>query len=69
MSVFSNMESVAPFVKDMKAHNVTSHPDHEIHMPPWMFFLFARKFGWSALLVSLQRGTGSDSPSLLKDMV
>lgn len=73
MSVFCNMESVALFVKDVKDHNVTSHPDHEIHSPPWMFLLFARKClqhsGWCALLVSLERSTHSDSPSLSKDTV
>lgn len=39
MSVFSSMESVVLYVKD---HNITSHPDHEIHSPPWMFLLFVR---------------------------
>lgn len=39
MSVFSNMESVALFVKDVKDHNVISHPDQEIHLPPWIFLL------------------------------
>ncbi|OPJ72824.1 hypothetical protein AV530_005321 [Patagioenas fasciata monilis] len=43
MAVFSNMESVDLFVEDAKDHNVTSHPDHEIHLPPRMFLLFAGK--------------------------
>lgn len=36
MSVFSNMESVALFVNDVKDHNVTNHLHHEIPLPPWM---------------------------------
>lgn len=43
MTVFFNMESVDLSVEDVKDHNVTSHPDHEIHLPPWMFLLFAGK--------------------------
>lgn len=69
----SNMESVALFVKDVKDHNVTSHPDRGIPSPPWTFLLFARKClqhsGWCALLVSLERSTRRDSPSLSNDMV
>lgn len=51
MSVFSNMESVALFVKDVKDYNVTSHPDHEIHLPPWKFLLFCREMSPARWLV------------------
>lgn len=39
MSVFSNMESVALFINDVKHPNVTNHPHHEIPLPPWMCLL------------------------------
>lgn len=34
MSVFSNMESVALLVNDVKDPNVTNHPHREIPLPP-----------------------------------
>lgn len=61
MSVFSNMESVALFVNDVKDPNVTNHPHCEIPLPLWMFLLFGRKCfqhsGWCVLLFSLERST------------
>lgn len=39
LSVFSNMESVALFVNDVKDPNVTNHPHREIPLPPWMCLL------------------------------
>lgn len=39
MSVFSNMESVALFVNNVKDPDVTNHPRHEIPLPPWMCLL------------------------------
>lgn len=70
--MFSIMESVALFVKDVRDHNAINHPDRGIHSPPWMFLLSAVKClqysDWCALLVTLERSTCSDSPSLSEDI-
>lgn len=72
MTVFSIMESVALFVREVRDHSATSHPDHGIHSQPWMFLLSAMKClqysDWCALLVTLERSTSSDSPSLSEDI-
>lgn len=60
MSVFSNMESVALFVNDVKDPNVTNHPHREIPLPLWMFLLFGRKCFqlWSHVCDDIEETSG-----------